>query len=222
MIVGRRRPGTTLSQHRHHIRHVPGERVLRYIAESPDLAPQRYVQNAVFDGCYNAGPLATEPLAVQRDFVTQIWAQDMAAVGRSHEQPFYLQYLRPDEPRYVDEATVSFMPVREKLVHQTADTAPASVKLSGLTRRAADTGESIAAWRAALAALAATPAGQAVARQVRNAVLAPPGQTPAADQIDEFWLPDDSAAQALATAWLAGINPPERPLKGIDLEHHRT
>ena len=209
MIVGRRRPGTTLAQHRQHIRHVHGELVLRYIAASPELAPQRYVQNAVFDGCYSAGSLATEPLALQRDFVTQIWAQDMAAVGRSREQPFYLEHLRPDEPRFVDEATVAFMPVHEQLVRQSPDAAQASVKLFGLTRRPAGaSGDATAAWNAALAALAATPAGSGVARHVRNAVLAPPGQTPPADQIDEFWLHHVAAAQALAAAWQASVVQP--------------
>ena len=212
MIVGRRRPGTTLAQHRQHIRHVHGELVLRYIAESPELAPQRYVQNAVFDGCYSAGTLATEPLASQCDFVTQIWATDMAAVGRSRAQPFYLEHLRPDEPRFVDEATVAFMPVHEQLVRQSPDAAQASVKLFGLTCRPTGatgaSGDATAAWNAALAALAATPAGSGVARHVRNAVLSPPGQTPPADQIDEFWLHDAAAAQALAAAWQASVVQP--------------
>ena len=209
MIVGRRRPGTTLAQHRQHIRHVHGALVLRYIAESPELAPQRYVQNAVFDGCFSAGSLVTEPLALQRDFVTQIWATDMAAVGRSREQPFYLEQLRPDEPRFVDEATVAFMPVHEQLVRQSPNAAQASVKLFGLSRSAVGSrDDASAAWRAALAALAATPAGTGVARHVRNAVLSPPGQTPPADQIDEFWLHDVAAAQALAAAWQASVVQP--------------
>jgi hypothetical protein len=50
MIVGRRRPGTTLAEHRHHIRRVHGELVVQNIAADPANAPRRYVQNPVFDG----------------------------------------------------------------------------------------------------------------------------------------------------------------------------
>ena len=99
---------------------------------------------------------------------------------------------------------------------QSPDAAQASVKLFGLSRRPAGAtritdnaaGATAAAWHAALAALAATPAGSGVARHVRNAVLTPPGQTPPADQIDEFWLHDVAAAQALAAAWQASVVQP--------------
>jgi hypothetical protein len=39
MILGRRRPGQTLADHRQHMRAVHGRLVLEYIAEAPELAP---------------------------------------------------------------------------------------------------------------------------------------------------------------------------------------
>src|ERR1700694_5333114 len=68
-IIGRRRPGTTLAEHRHHIRHVHGKQVLAYIGTEPEHAPRRYVQNAVVDGLFRATAPGSDALALNRDFV---------------------------------------------------------------------------------------------------------------------------------------------------------
>jgi EthD domain len=108
-IIGRRRPGMTLAEHRHHIRQVHGELVLRYIRAEPDNAPRRYVQNAVFDGHYRGTAPGTDPFALNRDFVTQVWVTDMSALERSRKTEFYNVHLKDDEPRFVDQSTVVFL-----------------------------------------------------------------------------------------------------------------
>lgn len=117
MIVGRRRPGTTLAEHRHHIRRVHGELVVQNIAADPANAPRRYVQNPVFDGTFRAVTAgAADPFALNRDFVTQIWFPDLPSLGRARQSAFYLEKVKHDEDNFVDQASVVFMPVRERVI----------------------------------------------------------------------------------------------------------
>ncbi|WP_085316732.1 EthD domain-containing protein [Derxia lacustris] len=198
MIVGRRRPGSTLAEHRHHIRDVHGERVLRYVATDPDNAPRRYVQNAVFDGSFRASAPGTDAFALNRDFVTEIWVPDFAALGRSRETAFYREHLKGDEDNFVDQATVVFLPVHARVLQPVAT---AAFKLFGLVRKApgVDADRFRQAW-------AQAPAFAPALGHVQNDVLAAPGPPATVDGIDEFWLADEAAARSLAAQWQAWVD----------------
>ncbi|WP_028311708.1 EthD domain-containing protein [Derxia gummosa] len=198
MIVGRRRPGSTLAEHRHHIRHVHGELVLRYIAAEPANAPRRYVQNAVFDGSFRATAPGTDAFALNRDFVTEIWVPDFAALGRSRETAFYRDHLKGDEDNFVDQATVVFMPVRARELRPVAQ---AGFKCFGFLRKApgVDAARFQQAW-------ARAPAFAPALGHVQNDVLPAPDRPVPADAIDEFWLADEAAARALPAQWQAWVD----------------
>ncbi|MES2264245.1 MAG: EthD domain-containing protein [Pseudomonadota bacterium] len=199
-IVGRRRPGTTLTEHRYHIRQVHGAAVLRFIEAEPDNAPRRYVQNAVFDGQYRAAAPGSDPFALNRDFVTQIWCDDLAMLERSRRSAFYQEQLKEDEDRFVDQASVLFLPSREREIVARAAIPAGAVKLFTFTQRApgAHPAEYASAWRQA-----AQAAGAAPLRHVQNDLMSPPGTVQFADAIDEFWLPDEASARALLASWSA-------------------
>lgn len=197
-IVGRRRPGTTLAQHRHHIRHMHGELVLRFIRTDADNAPRRYVQNAVCDGSFRGSAPGSDPLALGRDFVTQIWVDDFAALARSRQTDFYRDHLKDDEDRFVDQSTVVFLPSQEREVASSGPAAAGAWKLFVLFQRA----PGIEA--AAFSSTWAHAASQAVAgarRHVQNDVIAPPGAALPVDAIDEFWFDDEASAHAHLAAW---------------------
>jgi vanillate O-demethylase ferredoxin subunit len=197
-IIGRRRPGITLAEHRHHIRQVHGDLVLRYIHAEPDNAPRRYVQNPVVDCLYRATASGTDPFALNRDFVTQVWVADMGALERSRKSDFYNVHLKDDEARFVDLATVVFLPSHEREIAVNGEVPAGAWKLFALLQRAPgiDPKAFTAAWT-----LAAKLAGNTALRHVQNDVLAPPGATAAADAIDEFWFDNEPAARSFLTTW---------------------
>ena len=201
-IVGRRRPGTTLAEHRHHIRRVHGEQVLRYVQQEPQNAPRRYVQNVVTDGCYRAGSPANDPLALNRDFVTQVWFPDFAALERSRQTEFYNAHLKGDEDSFVDQANVVFLPSHERQIVARRPVPAGAWKIFVLIQRAASA--SPAAFSSAWKEAAAQPT-DAVLRHVQNDVLGRPGVTLPADGIDEFWLADEAAALAQLGTWRTRI-----------------
>ena len=210
MITGRRKPGTTLAEHRHHIRHVHGELVLKMIAVDPAAAPQRYAQNAVFDGQFRATAPDTDPFALNRDFVTQIWFADMPAMLRSLETTFYKEHLKGDEDNFVDQKTVVPLPTLEREMSVRAGTVAQGagvVKLFFFVQRAsgADTAAFKRAWTQLPPDMAAWPVAGRIRRHVQNDVLARPGTTAPADGIDEFWLDDESSARTLLTQWQAWV-----------------
>lgn len=203
MIVGRRRPGTTLAEHRHHIRRVHGELVVQNIAADPGNAPRRYVQNPVFDGTFRAtAPGAADPFALNRDFVTQIWFPDLPSLGRARQSAFYLEKVKHDEDNFVDQASVVFMPVRERVIAGAPVAANGRVKLFGFLQRAPGTAPED--FRRAWAATSgAAPAG--ALRHVQNDTLPTPMGPPPLDGIDEFWFDDEAAARRFLARWQAGV-----------------
>lgn len=205
MIVGRRKPGTTLAEHRHHIRRVHGELVRQNIAVDPDNAPRRYVQNPVFDGTYRAGQAGADRFALNRDFVTQIWFPDLPALARARQSAFYLSHLKADEDNFVDQASVLFMPVRERSLFDRAEAAGPQVKLFGFVQRANDAAPEVfaRAWRAA--SWSRSGPGAAL-RHVQNDTLPTPAGPPAADGIDECWYADDDQAREGLRRWQAWVD----------------
>ena len=221
MIVGRRRAGTTLAQHRHHILNVHGAMVTQYIAQDPQHAPRRYAQNRVVDGSFRRGGPANDPFALNRDFVTQIWFDDPAQAMNSLQQPFYLEQLQPDEDRFVDQASVVKLAVRE----QQASMPPnggGNIKLFSFLTRAAsiDSPAFLQAWRARGHALAESVNGSLRYGHVQNEVLNRPGETAPVDAIDEFWLADTDAAAALAVALQSAVVAPLLAAGAIAEETH--
>ena len=210
MITGRRKPGTTLAEHRRHIRQVHGEMVLKYIAADPAVAPQRYAQNAVFDGQFRATMPGVDPFALNRDFITQIWFADMGAMARSLETAFYKDHLKGDEDNFVDQKTVVFMPTRERemsLRAGAAASAPAKTKLFFFVQRTptADADAFKRAWTALPADMTSWPVAARIQRHVQNDVLPRPNVVAAADGVDEFWVDDDASAVALLMQWQARV-----------------
>jgi len=203
-IFGRRRPETTLEEHRRHIRFVHGEEVRRYIEEDPVNAPKRYVQNAVFDGTFRRSIGSEDPFRFTRDFVTQVWANDFADLERSRSTNFYQTRLRDDEDKFVDQESVVFLPCHERLITASDMTRLPSWKLFVLIQRKAgvDADDFAAAW----VGLAETTESGALAH-VQNDVL-PVGGTKAmpADAIDEFWFADEPEARSSASRWAQKVN----------------
>lgn len=207
-IIGRRKPGTTLAEHRHHIRRVHGELVLRNIAVDSRSAPQRYVQNAVFDGTFRPDAKAGDPFALTRDFVTQVWFPDLAALMAARQSPFYMQHLKADEDNFVDQSSVVFVPCREREAfrREGARARADAVKLFCLlqARPGADAAMFAKAWASAADALKQMPAAGAVIRHVRNEPLPAPPTAPAPrpiDAIDEVWVDDEASGRALLSQW---------------------
>lgn len=201
-IVGRRRPGTTRVEHRRHIREVHGELVLRFIQTDADNAPRRYVQNPVQDGTYRATAPGSDPLALGSDFVTQIWVADFGALERSRQTAFYNTHLKDDEDRFVDQATVVFLPSHEREIGLRGDLGQGAWKLFVLFKRAPGVEPSTftAAWARVAGALPHN-----ARRHVQNDVLTRPGADSAADAIDEFWFDDEAAAHAQLAVWRAAL-----------------
>lgn len=199
-IVGRRKPGTTLVNHRHHMRRVHGEAVLEYIRVAPDDAPRRYVQNVVFDAQYRSTSPGSDPFALNRDFVSQVWVDDFAMLAATRSHPFYIANLKDDEDNFVDQATVVFLPCREREIVANASIPETAVKLFVFTRRrdGANPEDHAAAWRGA-----AEAAGTLPLRHVQNDVVAAANVVPPADAIDEFWLPDEATAYRFLEHWSA-------------------
>lgn len=206
MVVGRRRPGTTLAEHRHHIRRVHGELVVQNIAADPANAPRRYVQNPVFDGTFRAGAAgAADPFALNRDFVTQIWFPDLSSVGRARQSAFYLEKVKHDEDNFVDPASVVFMPVRERVITGAAALPNQRVKLFGFLQRSpgAAPDDFRRTWGAAPWAAGG---GAGALRCVQNDALPTPMGPPPVDGIDELWFDEEAGARTFLARWQAWVS----------------
>ncbi|HWW73390.1 MAG TPA: EthD domain-containing protein [Duganella sp.] len=201
MIVGRRRGGMTLRQAHTYMRDVHGASVVRFIGELPHLAPRRYIQNHVFDGCFRVPDGGADTFAGARDFVTQVWFDDAAQAAAALSAPFYLDVLQPDEDRFVDQSSVVRLPVVERETHGGGDGA---AKVFVMLRAAPGvTYDDLAAASAPLWRRLLEEEGLGIARVVRNQVLVRPGTpAPTVDLVDEIWLSGDDAARGLGERWL--------------------
>jgi EthD domain len=199
-IIGRRKPGTTLAEHRHHIRHVHGDLVQKYREADPVYAPKSYAQNQVLDGTFRASSVSEDPFALNRDFVTEIGFDSFSDLGKSREQPFYLKHLQPDEGNFVDEATVVMLPTTEVVVKAPAVLSSNSYKVFGFVAMNAGLPKgtlnaAIAACHEKLKDSSATPA---TAGHIMNNVTAPRS----VDMVDEFWFDDLESAQTFCRLWI--------------------
>ncbi len=202
-IIGRRRPGTTLDEHRHHIRWVHGERVREYVRVHPDLAPRRYVQNVVVDSTFRPSIGMDDPLALNRDFVTQIWMPDLETLQRSRQSDFYNEWLRDDEPQFVDQANVVFLPCFERGIHGADETPQGAWKLFVMMRctPAGSIDAFDTAWQGA-----ARQAGSLGLRHVQNLVMATASAASPVNAIDELWFASEDDARAHLVEWRRRLN----------------
>ncbi len=194
MMCGRRRAGQTVQAHRAHMKDVHGAIVLKYIAEQPDFAPRRYVQNHGFDGAFSGGDPAVAPLALGFDFVTEIWFPDAASAKASQQTDFYHAHLFPDEPRMVDTARVIGRPYGE--TRKTfAPFGPAYTKVFIILGADADIAVDYFDTMSG-------PLGHS-----SNTALVP---SPIA-RIEQFWFADGPAAYAFLAACSKGLNLGQTP-----------
>ena len=209
MIVGRRRSEMTLAQHRHHILEKHGKIVLDLIASHPDHAPRRYAQNRVVDGTWRASGSVGDPFALTRDFVTQVWFDTPAHAADALSHPLYKANLQPDEDRFVDQASVVKLAVREQIVMASpSKTGAVKVFVFFSKLNSVDPAGFATAWQDRGRELIESGEADTVQRYVQNLVMARPGETPWADAIDEFWVNDLAAASTLAQAVRAKITAP--------------
>jgi vanillate O-demethylase ferredoxin subunit len=149
---------------------------------------------------------------VGRDFVTQVWAADFASLGRGRETAFYREHLKDDEDQFVDQATVVFLPVRERELFSRAQPPQGAFKLFGLLKRAEGAGPAAfaQAWAEAAAVLLAASdfaaAPSTLLRHVQNEVLGRPGSAPPLHGIDEFWFADEAAAREWLLMWRQAVH----------------
>jgi vanillate O-demethylase ferredoxin subunit len=204
MIVGRRRGGMTLRQCHSYMRDVHAAAVLRFIGEQPHLAPRRYIQNHVFDGCFGGPDDGADIFAGARDFVTQVWFDDPAQAAAAMSAPFYRETLQPDEDRFVDQASVVKLPVVEREVFGRGGRDGAGKVFVMLRAAPGVMPDDLAVASAPVWRRLLEEADLGIECVVRNQVLARHGvPAPSVDLADEVWLPDDDAARSVGERWLA-------------------
>ncbi|WP_137155566.1 EthD domain-containing protein [Rhizobium sp. FKL33] len=192
MMFGRRSPGQTLVEHRRHMKDVHGRIVLDYIAADPQNAPRKYVQNHGLDAVFAGDDAAPAALRLGLDFVTQIWFEDLGSLKASRETAFYNERLRPDEPRFVDNANVIGQPFSEERVREPAS-ASTDVKVFVVRpagQPAVDVAERLAA------------SDVAYSGHCRNTAVTP-GPIAA---VDEFWTDGEDEARRLLDHCRAALN----------------
>ena len=209
LIVGRRRAGQTLAEHQHHILHIHGSMVLKLIASNPEHAPRRYAQNRVVDGTWRQAGPADDTFSLTRDFITEVWFDNPAQAGAALSHPSYKDNLQPDEDRFVDQASVAKLAVRERIVGAPKDKLGAC-KLFVFSSKAASASSAdfSTAWQKLGDALASCEAAALFQQHIQNHVMAKPGESTVVDGVDEFWTEDLAAATALAKAVKSSMTEP--------------
>ena len=211
MIVGRRRGGMTVSQLHRYMTDVHGAMVVRFIGESPEECPKRYVQNHVFDSTTLSPDGSTDPFTSSRDFVTQVWFDSPMQAKAALDAPLYRHHLQPDEDNFVDQSSVVKLPVAEQKLFDSGS-ADARYKVFIFHRHATQgvaadaASETLAHWQTLLAR-----DEHGIEQWVRNTVMGPPNATPPINCVDEVWLKTEAAARALCVQWqvVAGTATPK-------------
>ncbi|AYR23099.1 hypothetical protein RC54_04375 [Herbaspirillum rubrisubalbicans] len=208
MIIGRRRAGITRRAMQHHMLNIHAPLVLEFIAAHPAEAPKRYAQNHFIDATHALGSPAESDWALDRDFVTQVWATSPAEAMAALALPFYQEKLRPDEENFVDQSTVSKFMVQEELVfcdkrrtarHKLFFVLPAAPEA------AAEDGPRAEQFAEVVARVVADRRTPYISRHVRNRVMNPPSSPASVDLIEEFWLDDADSAERLLALLTEGL-----------------
>ena len=188
IIAGRRRAGLTRAGLTRHLREIHGPMVVAAPADSGPM-PTGYVQNHVRDGVYPAS-------GVERDFITEVWFPSPEVARASTMTPYYESVLKPDEPRFVNLASVQRCVAIEHVVKQSDGGGHHKAFLCW-----AGADGFAAAWEAARIAECGT-----AMRWVANQTQAMPGPAPLPFAgIDEIWLADGADVQPIFDAMLARL-----------------
>lgn len=191
LFAGARARGRTRAGAQDHLLRRHGRMVVFPPADSGPM-PVDYTQNHVIDGAY-AG--TDGPHAIERDLLTELWFEDMAHMQSAVATRYYLDHLRPDEPSFVDDATVAKMRVEP---HEVRGGERGRYKIAWLLTHAADGDDAVIVGAdAALSSAGFT-------RVVANTVMAPPGGAPFVDCVIEGWHHDLAAVRTLAETWPFG------------------
>ena len=202
----------TVSQLHQYMTDVHGAMVVRFIGESPEQCPKRYVQNHVFDGTTRSPNGTTrspdgspDPFTSSRDFVTQVWFDNPMQAKASIEAPLYLEHLQPDEANFVDQSSVVKLPVAEQPLFDSGST-DARFKVF-VFHHAADAGQGAGSASAALDHWQTLVKSEAhgIARWVRNTVMSPPVASQQVACVDEVWLKSEAAARSLVAQWQSTV-----------------
>lgn len=188
IISARTTPDRARAEAIHHLKTVHGPLV--YDA-GPDAGamPSVYVQNHVDDDL--PLPAALEPWRWDRHLVTEISFADIGDLKASTTTPYYLDTLKPDEPRFVDQTSVRPLVVQTTLLgHPQGAPWKLFVYLSA-------TGDHQAfgqGWADACALVAPFCMAQALGLPIK----APGAPPPFADGVWSLWFQTADAARAFA------------------------
>ncbi len=188
LFLGRRAPGLTRRAAHAHLRDVHGRMVVLPPADAGAM-PAYYAQNHIIDGAYPGGD---GPHASERDLLTELHFESMAALQDAVATPYYLENLRPDEPRFVHDPSVVRLNVAPRVI---VDGPRTSAKLFVLASRASDVDDG--RWNAVRDQVAGAIAGlEGIVALTENVVAMPPQGRRFVDSVFEAWLDDHSAAMA--------------------------
>lgn len=187
IILGRRASGKSRRAAQDHLKMVHGRMVVCPPADAGAM-PARYVQNHVIDGIYPSGSTAH---GVERDLVTELWFDDFDHLRGSTSTPYYLDNLKPDEPRFVDDSSVAKMVVRPEVM---VEGERGTFKVFLAAGSASD----------ALDQLVTSARG--IGGSVRNVALPPPdGSAPFVPLIYEAWFEALDDAYALLDSFAVSL-----------------
>jgi len=190
-FVVRRAPGLTRKAALDHYRDVHGPMVVLPPADAGPM-PAYYVQNHVIDGAY---PEYNGVHTIERDLVTELHFESLAAMQAAVTTPYYLANLRPDEPRFVHDPSVARLNVSPRLILAGSRT---THKLFVLVSRAEITDEQ--GWSAILHQMGeAIQSWHGIAALTENQVAMPPVGERFVDCVFEAWFTDADASMAAAS-----------------------
>lgn len=191
LFVGRRAAGRTRSAAQRHLALTHGRMVVLPPADAGAM-PSGYTQHHVLDGAY---PEAGGAHGLERDLVTEFHFDDMDHLRRSTQTDYYLRNLAPDEPRFVDGATVEKLRVTPRSLR---DGERGQFKLLLLlTRRAG------ADWDVALDRTAATLQEAGFGAVEMNDATTSPMGAPFVDAVLEAWHREAEPALTFADQFAA-------------------
>lgn len=207
IISARTTPDRTRAEAITHLKTVHGPLVYDAGPNAGSM-PAVYVQNHVDDEL--PLPAALENWRWDRHLVTEISFADIGDLKASTATPYYLDNLKPDEPRFVDQSSV-----RPLVVQTTTLGAPnaAPWKLFVYLAATVDHQAFGQSW-----ADACTLSAPFCVAQARGVAMTPPGAPPPfADGVWSLWFQTATEARAFAAEHLE----PALALFGDQLEHIR-
>ena len=201
LILGRRAAGLTRARAMRHLRLVHGPMVYDPPANSGP-GPAHYVQNHVFDGVHlGAGHDGLTPYGIDRDLVTEVWFESVGDMIASTQTPYYLANLKPDEPRFVDDATVVRCMAVEGPRQGADDVGHAKLFVFLKAEAGTDREAAASAWRSTMEPALAG----AGAAWLENTVNGRPGEEPFTHAVWEAWFHDRDTLERFVNAPLPAV-----------------